>query len=88
LNNACIALDEESIQIHFHAIGDAAARITLDALKSAQNENGSRDSRHLVTHLQLVAPEDIQRFKQLGVIGVPQPFWFKKWKLIQRCAMA
>jgi len=85
LNNACIALDEESIQIHFHAIGDAAARITLDALKSAQNENGSRDSRHLVTHLQLVAPEDIQRFKQLGVIGVPQPFWFKMddyyWKL-------
>ncbi len=77
LNNACIALDEESIQIHFHAIGDAAARITLDALKSAQNKNGSRDSRHLVSHLQLVEPEDIQRFKQLGVIGVPQPFWFK-----------
>jgi hypothetical protein len=77
LNNACIALDEENIQIHFHVIGDAAARITLDALKNAQNKNGSRDSRHLVTHLQLVEPEDIQRFKQLGVIGVPQPFWFK-----------
>jgi predicted amidohydrolase YtcJ len=26
--------------------------------------------------LQLVAPEDIQRFWELGVIGVPQPFWF------------
>jgi hypothetical protein len=31
----------------------------------------------MITHLQLVRPEDIQRFKQLGVIGVPQPFWFK-----------
>jgi predicted amidohydrolase YtcJ len=58
-------------------IGDAAARITLDALEHAQIKNGRRDSRHLVTHLQLVEPEDIKRFKQLEVIGVPQPFWFK-----------
>lgn len=77
LNDACAALDEKSIQIHFHVIGDAAASITLDALENAHKTNGRRDSRHLVTHLQLVEPEDIQRFKQLGVIGVPQPFWFK-----------
>jgi hypothetical protein len=24
-----------------------------------------------------VTPEDIARFRELGVIGVPQPFWFK-----------
>ena len=72
-----IALDKEKIQIHFHVIGDAAARITLDALELAQQINGTRDSRHLITHLQLVEPEDIQRFKKLGVVGVPQPFWFK-----------
>jgi len=77
LKDACVALDGENIQIHFHVIGDAAARITLDALESAHKANGSRDSRHLITHLQLVEPEDIERFKQLEVIGVPQPFWFK-----------
>jgi len=76
LNEASAALDKEGIQIHVHVIGDAAARITLDALEYAQGKNGRRDSRHLVTHLQLVAPEDIQRFKQLGIVGVPQPFWF------------
>jgi predicted amidohydrolase YtcJ len=77
LKDACVALDAENIQIHFHVIGDAAARITLDALECAYKANGGRDSRHLITHLQLVEPEDIQRFKQLGVIAVPQPFWFK-----------
>jgi predicted amidohydrolase YtcJ len=77
LNNVCAALDKENIQIHVHVIGDAATRITLDALEYAQKINGQRDSRHLVTHLQLVTPADIQRFKQLGIIGVPQPFWFK-----------
>jgi predicted amidohydrolase YtcJ len=85
LNYTSIALDKEKLQIHVHVIGDAAARITLDALEQAQVINGTRDSRHLVTHLQLVAPEDIQRFKQLDVVGVPQPFWFKVddyyWKL-------
>jgi len=77
LSNVCAALDEKSVQIHFHVIGDAAASITLDALELAQASNGKRDARHLLTHLQLIAPEDIQRMAQLDVIGVPQPFWFK-----------
>jgi predicted amidohydrolase YtcJ len=77
LNYASVSLDKKKVQIHLHVIGDAAARITLDALEQARVLNGKRDSRHLVTHLQLVKPEDIQRFKQLDVVGVPQPFWFK-----------
>jgi predicted amidohydrolase YtcJ len=77
LNQVCTVLDKVGLQIHLHVIGDAAARITLDALEQAQATNGKRDARHLVTHLQLVAPEDIPRFAQLGIIGLPQPFWFK-----------
>ena len=30
----------------------------------------------MITHLQLVNPEDIQRFADLKVIAVPQPYWF------------
>ncbi|MCK4897301.1 MAG: amidohydrolase [Anaerolineales bacterium] len=77
LNEFFSALDKEDIQIHVHVIGDAAARITLDALEYTLGLNGKRDSRHLLTHLQLVTPGDISRFKQLGVIGVPNPYWFK-----------
>jgi hypothetical protein len=77
LNTLAVALDKENLQIHIHAIGDAATRISLDAFEHAQQINGKRDSRHLITHLQLVTPKDIQRFQSLGVVGVPQPFWFK-----------
>ena len=77
LNETCSMLDKEKIQIHVHVIGDEAAHITLNALEHAEKTNGKRDSRHMVTHLQLVKPEDIQRFKQLGIVGLPQPFWFK-----------
>ena len=76
LNELSAFLDNKKVQIHVHIIGDAAAHITLDALEYAQKVNGERDSRHLITHLQLVAPADIQRFKHLAVIGLPQPFWF------------
>jgi hypothetical protein len=77
LNEFFSALDKEDIQIHVHVIGDAAARITLDALEYSLGVNGKRDSRHLLTHLQLVTPGDVSRIKQLGVIGVPNPYWFK-----------
>ena len=69
------ALDRQQLQIHIHAIGDAAVRMALDALAYARNQNGRRDSRHLITHLHVVDAADIRRFAQLEVIGVPQPFW-------------
>nr|WP_033732624.1 amidohydrolase [Bacillus mycoides] len=76
--NIIQALDKEKFQIHIHSIGDAATTETLDALENAQHINGKRDSRHEMTHLQLVRESDIKRFKTLGVVGVPQPSWFVK----------
>ncbi|HHZ5405407.1 TPA: amidohydrolase [Bacillus cereus] len=71
-------LDKEKFQVHIHSIGDAATTETLNTLAIAQEQNGKRDSRHKITHLQLVKENDIARFKNLGVIGVPQPTWFLK----------
>ncbi len=78
LNKICAELDKNKFQIHVHAIGDAATTTTLDAFAFAETQNGKRDSRDLITHLQLVDPSDISRFRDLGVIAVPQPFWFMK----------
>jgi predicted amidohydrolase YtcJ len=75
-NKMCAALDKAGIQIHVHSIGDAATRITLDGFAYARAQNGRRDSRNMVTHLQLVNRADIARFADLGVIAVPQPYWF------------
>ena len=78
LNKICSALDKEHFQIHVHAIGDAATSVTLYAFASAEFQNGKRDSRNSITHLQLVDESDIKKFKELGVIAVPQPYWFSK----------
>jgi predicted amidohydrolase YtcJ len=82
-------LDAAGLQAHVHAIGDAGVRVTLDALAHARAVNGERDSRHALTHLQLVTPEDVARFAPLGAVAVLQPFWFVVgdyyWKLEVPC---
>ncbi len=68
-------LDRAGIQIHVHAIGDRAIRMTLDGIDAAARANGPRDRRPIITHLQLFDPADIPRFKASGVIASFQPLW-------------
>jgi predicted amidohydrolase YtcJ len=75
LNKMVVALDREGFQVHIHAIGDRAVRMALDAFAEARKENGVRDSRHHIAHLELIHPQDIPRFRELGVIANFQPLW-------------
>ena len=68
-------LDKEGFQVHFHAIGDAAIRQALDAIEAARAANGARDSRHHLAHIELFSPDDIPRFRELGVVANFQPLW-------------
>ncbi len=75
LTRVATALDKAGFQIHTHAIGDHAIRMTLDALAAAQQANGKRDARHHLAHLELIDPNDIPRFKQLDVVATFQALW-------------
>jgi len=72
-NDICIAADGHGLQISVHAIGDAAVRRTLDGYEAAQKANGPRDSRHRIEHIELLHPDDVPRFAQLGVVASTQP---------------
>ena len=75
LKDVAVALDRDGFQIHVHAIGDRAIRMTLDALAYARARNGAHDARHTITHLELIDPDDIPRFRALGAVANFQPFW-------------
>lgn len=75
INALVVALDAAKVQVHYHAIGDRAIRMALDALELAQHTNGIRDSRHHVSHLELIEPEDHHRFRRLGAVANFQPLW-------------
>jgi predicted amidohydrolase YtcJ len=75
LKDLAVALDRDGLQIHVHAIGDRAIRMTLDAFAYARARNGAHDSRHSITHLQLIDPDDVPRFRDLGVVANFQALW-------------
>jgi len=68
-------LDAEGFQVHFHALGDGAVRYALDAVQVALEQNGDSDRRHHLSHLQVIDPEDIPRFAELGAVANFQPAW-------------
>jgi predicted amidohydrolase YtcJ len=59
-------------QCAVHAIGDAGNRAVLNAYEKALR--GRTDGlRHRIEHAQVVAPQDIPRFLELGLIASMQP---------------
>jgi len=73
LTALAIERDKAGFQLNFHAIGDRANRVCLDAFEAAAKANGPRDRRDRIEHAQVVAPADFSRFAQLGVIASMQP---------------
>jgi predicted amidohydrolase YtcJ len=66
--------DKAGLQVMVHAIGDSAIRTQLNVYQRVEQENGPRDRRFRIEHAQHIAPADIPRFAQLGVIASMQPY--------------
>ncbi len=71
--SACIDADQRGLQISVHAIGDGAVRRVLDGYEAARKANGPRDSRHRIEHIEVLHPDDLPRFRKLGVVASMQP---------------
>lgn len=76
LDSLTRALHEAGFQLHYHAIGDRAARAVLNAASAAGMQAGdSLGGRPLLAHVQIVDPVDVPRFVELGAIPVFQALW-------------
>lgn len=64
---------ENGFQMSVHAIGDKANRMTLNAYERAIKATGKTGARLRIEHSQILAPEDIPRFKELEVLPSMQP---------------
>ncbi len=70
LNKLADERAKAGFQLGFHAIGDKAAAMALDAYAQP---GVSRIARNRIEHAQVVDPADIPRFAKLGVIASMQP---------------
>ncbi len=60
-------------QVSTHAIGDGGNHITLNAYEAALKAVPTEDHRMRIEHAQIIAPDDIQRFAEIGVLPSMQP---------------
>jgi predicted amidohydrolase YtcJ len=64
-------------QVGAHAIGDRANRVMLDVFERVFEKHGPDSGvpgrRHRIEHAQVVHPDDIPRYRKLGIIAAIQP---------------
>ena len=69
------AVQEAGFDMHIHVDADGSARTVLDAIEQVQGKIGRGDARHCIAHNTMVAPEDIPRYRALGVLANCTPLW-------------
>lgn len=69
------AVQKAGFDIHIHADGDGSVRTVLDAFEGVQKRLGQQGRRHVICHISLTHPDDVARFKNLGLIVNGTPLW-------------
>ncbi len=77
-----IIMDNEVINkpVNIHAIGDKAVGTILECIEAARLDN-QRDIRTRIEHVQIVKPEDIDRFSKLDITASFQPVFLYEVEL-------
>ncbi|MFD6285566.1 amidohydrolase [Streptomyces sp. NPDC060205] len=77
-----VACTEAGLQAGFHAIGDAAVASVVDGVRAAAEKVGLarvRAARHRVEHAEMLTPETIAGFADLGLTASVQPAFDALW---------
>jgi len=68
------AADRAGLQLMIHAIGDSANDSILTIYEQVLKANGERDRRFRIEHAQHLRPQDVARFRRVGVVASMQPY--------------
>ncbi|WP_406480023.1 amidohydrolase [Streptomyces sp. NBC_01615] len=77
-----VACTEAGLQAGFHAIGDAAVTSVVEGVRAASEKVGLarvRAARHRVEHAEMLTPETIAGFAELGLTASVQPTFDALW---------
>jgi predicted amidohydrolase YtcJ len=77
-----VACTEAGLQAGFHAIGDAAVTSVVDGVRAAAEKVGLarvRAARHRVEHAEMLTPDAVAAFAELGLTASVQPAFDALW---------
>lgn len=64
---------QHGMSVKIHCCGDRAVSTILDFYEDAIRKYGRTRSRHAIEHIEILQPEDVNRFENLGIIASMQP---------------
>ncbi len=77
LTKLLIEMAPYKMNLHLHTVGDRSVRTALNAMEKAQKAYGGELPVELtLSHMEVVNPADMKRFKELGVHANFTPHWF------------
>ncbi|UOB14220.1 amidohydrolase [Streptomyces sp. HP-A2021] len=77
-----VACTEAGLQAGFHAIGDAAVDSVVEGVRAAAEKLGLtriRAARHRIEHAEMLSPEAVAAFAELGLTASVQPAFDALW---------
>ncbi|MEV3871864.1 amidohydrolase [Streptomyces sp. NPDC049906] len=77
-----VACTEAGLQAGFHAIGDAALATVVGGVRAAADRVGLarvRAARHRVEHAEMLTPDTVAAFADLGLTASVQPAFDARW---------
>jgi predicted amidohydrolase YtcJ len=64
---------KRGLSVRLHSCGDRSCRYALDFYEDAIGQYGKNECRHAIEHSEIMDPEDLMRYGELGVIPSVQP---------------
>ena len=74
LEPCIIAANAAGLPVRLHCIADGSTRMALDMYEASLKANGMHGLPNTVEHIENIHPDDIPRFRELGVIPSLQPY--------------
>ncbi|MFJ5778026.1 amidohydrolase [Streptomyces sp. NPDC093094] len=77
-----VVCTEAGLQAGFHAIGDAAVSAVVEGIRAAADKVGLarvRAARHRIEHAEMLTPEAVAAFAELGLTASVQPAFDALW---------
>ena len=72
LNASVIAANAAGLPVRIHCIAEGSVRMALDAFEESLKVNGKHGLVNSIEHIETMHPDDIPRFRELGVVASMQ----------------
>jgi predicted amidohydrolase YtcJ len=75
LDRIVLRAHKSGLQLAFHATGDRAIDMAINAVEAALNASPRENHRHRIEHLQFPTRQALERIKRLGMVVSTSPQW-------------